>query len=198
MSKFAMLDRFSETLGVAKLHPGISRPKQPLPLNYFGTASKVSDFLINPLLCSAVFKLLDDISPPTKILEKFLKSWEQREKTKTQLSSNGSSSSDGKDPAGVALTLSKRLITVVKAKSILNVWAGLEMIALAMAISSEVSNDGFFQNAVLIYLPKNKGVFPEMGVEVKIVLRRFESTISHERLLNVLKNLVRSNGAATA
>jgi hypothetical protein len=59
------------------------------------------------------------------------------------MSSNVSSSSDGKDPAGVALTLSKRLITVVKAKSILNVWAGLEMIALAMAISSEVSNDGF-------------------------------------------------------
>jgi hypothetical protein len=48
MSKFAMLDRFSETLGVAKLHPGISMPKKPLPLDYFGTASKVSDFFINP------------------------------------------------------------------------------------------------------------------------------------------------------
>jgi hypothetical protein len=48
MSKFAMLDRFSKTLGVAKLHPGISVPRKPLSLDYFGTASKVSDFLINP------------------------------------------------------------------------------------------------------------------------------------------------------
>jgi hypothetical protein len=110
------------------------------------------------------------------MLDKFLKSWGQREKIRTQISSNGSSSSDRKDPAGVALTLSKRLITVVKAKSILNIEAGLDMIALAMAISSEVSNDGFSQNAVLIYLPKNKGVFPEMAEEVNIVLRRFEPT----------------------
>ena len=110
-----------------------------------------------------------------------MKSWRQCEKTRTQvsstlLSSTSPSSSDGKDPAGVALTLSKRLITIVKAKSVLNIEAGLEMIALAMVISSEVCNDGFFQNTGLIYLPKNKGVFPEMSVEVKNVLTRFEST----------------------
>ena len=88
--------------------------------------------------------MLAEINPPTKTLEKFLKSWGQREKTRTQISSNGSASSDRKDPAGVALTLSKRLITVVKAKSVLNIEAGLDMIALAMAISSEVSNDVIF------------------------------------------------------
>jgi hypothetical protein len=117
--------------------------------------------------------LLEDINPPTKFLEKFMKSWGQREKTRTQLSTNAAPSSDGKDPAGVALTLSKRLITVVKAKSVLNVEAGLEMIALAMVISSEVCHGGFFQNTALIYLSKNKGVFPELPTEVKHVLRRF-------------------------
>jgi len=81
---------------------------------------------------------LDDLNPPTKVLEIFLKTWGEREKTRTQYSSNGPSSSDGKDPAGVALTLSKRLMTVAKSKNILNIEAGLEMIALAMAISSEV------------------------------------------------------------
>jgi len=83
-------------------------------------------------------------------------------------------SSDGKDLAGVALTLSKRLITVAKGKNILNIEAGLEMIALGMTICSEVCNDGFFENIVLIYLPKNKGVFPELAAEVKFVLKRFE------------------------
>ena len=50
--------------------------------------------------------------------------------------------SDSKHPADVALpvTLSRRLISVVKIKNILNIEAGLEMIALAMAISSEVQN----------------------------------------------------------
>jgi hypothetical protein len=72
-------------------------------------------------------------------LEKFLKAWGEREKTRSQYSSNvPNSSSDRKDAAGVALTLSRRLITVVKAKNILNIEAGMEMIALAMAISSEV------------------------------------------------------------
>ena len=38
------------------------------------------------------------------------------------------------------MTLSRRLISVVKIKNIFNIEAGLEMIALAMAISSEVQN----------------------------------------------------------
>lgn len=45
---------------------------------------------------------------------------------------------DRQDPAGVALTLSKRLIDVFNVKRVLNIEAGLEMIALAMAICSEV------------------------------------------------------------
>jgi hypothetical protein len=79
------------------------------------------------------------------VLEKFLKTWREREKTRAQYSSKAPHSlSDGKDPAGVALALSRRLITVGKAKSVLNIEAGLEMIALAMAISSEVCNGGLF------------------------------------------------------
>ena len=45
----------------------------------------------------------------------------------------------------VALTLSMRLIAVVKVKNILHVEAGLEMIALALAISSEVSRVAVFE-----------------------------------------------------
>jgi hypothetical protein len=39
-----------------------------------------------------------------------------------------------------------RLIAVVKVKNILHVEAGLEMIALALAISSEVSRIAMFEN----------------------------------------------------
>jgi hypothetical protein len=76
------------------------------------------------------------------VLEKFVKTWGDRERTRAQYNCNApSSSSDGKDLAGVALDLSRRLITVVKAKNIHNIEAGLEMIALAMAICSEVCDD---------------------------------------------------------
>jgi hypothetical protein len=51
-----------------------------------------------------------------------------------------SSISDGAHPADVALTLSRRLVSVVRVKNMLHIEAGLEMIALAMAISSEVPN----------------------------------------------------------
>lgn len=79
------------------------------------------------------------------MLEKFLKSWGERERTRAQYLNNAlTSSSDRNDPAGVALTLSRRLITVFKAKNIINIEAGLEMVALAMAISSEVFNISFF------------------------------------------------------
>jgi hypothetical protein len=88
---------------------------------------------------------LDDLNPPTKVLVKFLKSWGDREKTRAQYINNGpTTSSDWKDPAGVALSLSRRLITVDKAKKVLNIEAGLELIALGMAISSEVRYDGLF------------------------------------------------------
>lgn len=83
--------------------------------------------------------MLEDLNPPTKVLEKFLKTWGDREKTKVQYFGNGlTDSSDWKDPASITLTLSRFLITVVGAKNVLNIEAGLEMIALGMAISSEV------------------------------------------------------------
>ena len=46
---------------------------------------------------------------------------------------------NGQNPANITLTLSRRLIAVVRVKNILHIEAGLEMIALAMAISSEVN-----------------------------------------------------------
>jgi hypothetical protein len=56
MSKFAMLDRFSKTLGVAKLHPGISVPRKTHPKVYFGTGSRVSELLKNaPYFSQLVF-----------------------------------------------------------------------------------------------------------------------------------------------
>ena len=45
---------------------------------------------------------------------------------------------DAGEPAIVALDLSRRLMNVNKVKSILHIEAGIEMIALAMLISSEV------------------------------------------------------------
>jgi len=74
-------------------------------------------------------------------MEKFLRTWGEREKRRSQYHNTAAMSStvDGKNPADVTLTLSKRLIAVVKVRSILHIEAGLEMIALAVAISSEVS-----------------------------------------------------------
>lgn len=74
------------------------------------------------------------------MLSKFLKTWRDREKTREQYSRTApaESSGDGQDSVDIALSLSRRLIAVVKLKSILHIEAGMEMIALAMAISSEV------------------------------------------------------------
>lgn len=44
----------------------------------------------------------------------------------------------GRNNADIAFNLSRRLITVNKFKNILYIESGLEMVALAMAISSEV------------------------------------------------------------
>lgn len=74
------------------------------------------------------------------MLGKFLRLWREREKAADMYLKSGpiSSVEEMRDPAGVALALSKRLIAVVKMKNIVNIEAGLEMIALAMSISSEV------------------------------------------------------------
>jgi hypothetical protein len=45
MSKFAMLDRCSMALGVAKLHPGHRVARKLCKLDYLGTGSKVGTFL---------------------------------------------------------------------------------------------------------------------------------------------------------
>jgi hypothetical protein len=72
------------------------------------------------------------------------------------------------------LTITRRLIDGVKVKNIVNIELGLEMIALAMAISSEVCNIGSFKKIKLIWLRKNDGVFPEMPAGVGTILRRLE------------------------
>lgn len=109
------------------------------------------------------------------MLEKFLKTWGERGLTRAQYSIEATHPPPyGKDPADATLALSRRLITVVKAKNILSIEAGMEMIALAMAISSEVCDDSIVFTTELISLWKNNGVFPEQATDVKSVLRRFE------------------------
>ena len=46
ISKFAILDRFSKTLGVEKVYPALPVPKTHCGLDYIGTASKVNNFLL--------------------------------------------------------------------------------------------------------------------------------------------------------
>jgi hypothetical protein len=110
-------------------------------------------------------------------LGNFLKIWGDRKNARAHYSSLGSTtlSVDGKDPAGVALILLRRLIATGKMKKILNIESGLEMIAAGMAICSEV---GFFilylKHSDLFFLNKNKGVFPEMPEDVEKTLRRLE------------------------
>jgi hypothetical protein len=99
------------------------------------------------LVSSGNFQLLEELTPPTKLLTRFLKTWGDREPTRAQYAGSGSTPSfaNGQDHADVALAISRQLIDVVKVKKILNIEAGLEMIALAMAISSEVCNIGSFE-----------------------------------------------------
>jgi hypothetical protein len=51
---------------------------------------------------------------------------------------SSSSSIGSTDTAGIAFTLTKRLIAVSKLKKVINLEAGLEMIALGIAICSQV------------------------------------------------------------
>ena len=50
-------------------------------------------------------------------------------------------SDEGRNAASIALAISQRLIVVVKFKNILYIEAGLEMLALAMDIFSEVRSN---------------------------------------------------------
>jgi hypothetical protein len=68
-----------------------------------------------------------------------MKTWATR-KNKSQYYRNNTpaSSSDGMDPIGVALTLSRRMLSILKEKRIINIQAHLEMIALGITMCSEV------------------------------------------------------------
>ena len=136
MSSFVMLDRFSKTLGVADVYPGLHVPRKTCSIDYLGTGLKASNFL-QIFLHLLDFQILEELNPPTKVLGKFLRTWGGREKAKAQYSQRALPVNEN-EPADIALTLSRRLIAVVKVKNILNIEAGLEMIALAMTISSEV------------------------------------------------------------
>jgi hypothetical protein len=61
---------------------------------------------------------------------------------------------DSQQPADLALKLSRRLIAVMKLKSIINIEAGLAMIALAMSISSQVGDRSFKKIAVIDFYIK--------------------------------------------
>lgn len=124
------------------------------------------------------FQILEMLDPPTKVLRKFLRTWADREKTRSQYSTTTTTQSSipAKGPTEVTLSISRRLIALAKVKNILNIEAGLDMIALAMAISSEVRWIETHKKTLLsfIYIYQNDGVFPEMAIDVKNVLRRFE------------------------
>jgi hypothetical protein len=81
-------------------------------------------------------------------LGNFLKTWGERKNARAMFSESGSSSSsvNGKDPAGIALSLLRRVVAVGKMKKILNIEAGLDMIALGIAICSEVGVFKFIWN----------------------------------------------------
>lgn len=96
---------------------------------------------------------MEELSPPTKVVVKFLRTWADRDKTMLDYShsSSGSTSLDGQ--AKIALSLSRRLNHVLKVKKLLAIESGLEMIALAMIISSEVRNINVFESLLFIFLP---------------------------------------------
>jgi hypothetical protein len=140
LSKFVMLDRFGKTFGVAEICPGAPIAREICKADYLGTALKVSFSNHTSGLSSFYFQMLDQLNPPTKLTGKFLKSWRGHEKSTVRYSETAPppSSSNGLDAAGITLNLSKRLVALVKLKNVVNIEAGLVMVALAVAISSEV------------------------------------------------------------
>ena len=75
-------------------------------------------------------------------MDKFLRTWGDRANHASQYIHQGQMSlpSDQHNPMDVSLALSRRLVAGVKVKSVINIEAGLDMIALAMSISSEASS----------------------------------------------------------
>jgi hypothetical protein len=71
----------------------------------------------------------------------YSKTWGNRDQSRSQYSKTSqaaASKESNEDAVGVALTLSRRLIGIVRVKHILNIEAGLEMMALGVTLSSEV------------------------------------------------------------
>ena len=92
--------------------------------------------------------MLDELNPPTKLVGKFLRTWGEREKQRAEFyqSSITTSNINIEEPAHVALNLSRRLMNGARVKSILHIEAGIEMLALAMLISSEVHYHDIFES----------------------------------------------------
>lgn len=93
-------------------------------------------------------------------MAKFLKTWRDRKSTRLQCidTAPAASSVEGRDLASVALTVSKRLIEVHKFKNVLNIEAGLEMMALAMTICSEVWSFGnYLRHTYFLIFKRTKG-----------------------------------------
>jgi len=75
-------------------------------------------------------------------LKKFLNTWQDHQSTRAQsLERNPTVSSiNTEDRADVMLQISRRLVDVSKLKNLLCIEAGLEMVALAMAILAQACN----------------------------------------------------------
>lgn len=140
ISKFVMLDRFTKALFGRDFHPGILVPKKICKEDYLGTAVRVSIFFLFVGFFLYEFQILDDLRPATKLIEKFIKTWGDRQTTRAQYLEGVriTLSKNTLDQADIALKISRRLVNVVKVKNIVNIEAGFEMVALAMTISTEV------------------------------------------------------------
>lgn len=176
LSKFIMVDRFGKTLGLADIQPNVVLERKVCGAKYLNTSAfRVSNSIKVSRLFSFHFQLIKELNPPTKLTRKFLKTWGGRQRNRTLYSeiTDTPSSANQLDSVGVALHLSKRLVASAKLRSILNIETGLEMVALAVIICSEVGDIYILLTIFIrIAMSKNNGVFPEAAVEVKNILER--------------------------
>jgi len=77
----------------------------------------------------------------------FLKTWRDSQTTRAQYSETVPTPSpvNGQDNGDIVLGISRRLIDVVKVRNIVHIEAGMQMMALALSISSEVCNVDSFK-----------------------------------------------------
>jgi hypothetical protein len=117
-----------------------------------------------------------------------LKAWGNRENRKIEYSETADipSSSNRLDSAGITYNLSKRLLSLAKMKDIVNIEAGFVMMALALAICSEVCEICLFLSTASIgnECLKNDGVFPELPNDVIRVLRRWVFSICIDQIIS--------------